>query len=199
MIRKFNTRSLNNMAGIHPDLRRVLDRALQDSPVQFTVIEGLRTVEKQKQNVASGASQTMDSRHITGHAVDLMPFDADGKGSFDWNLYNKLAPAIKAAAALEGVAIVWGGDWKTFRDGPHFELDRRAYPAKKVARKSAAQSTTMRAGFIQVASAGAGGVTAVSSLSGAAQIVALVLCGIIVLAAAWIMRERLRKWVEGDR
>jgi peptidoglycan L-alanyl-D-glutamate endopeptidase CwlK len=166
--------------------------------VQFTVIEGLRTIEKQKENVANGASQTMNSRHITGHAVDLMPLDADGKAAFDWNLYNQLAPAIKAAAALEGVAIVWGGDWKTLKDGPHFELDRRVYPAK-AARKSAAQSTTMQAGFIQVASAGAGGVTAVSSLNGTAQIVALVLCGIIVLAAAWIMRERLRKWVEGDR
>jgi peptidoglycan L-alanyl-D-glutamate endopeptidase CwlK len=198
MIRKFNTRSLKNMEGIHPDLRRVLDRALQDSPVQFTVIEGLRTIEKQKENVANGASQTMNSRHITGHAVDLMPLDANGKAAFDWKLYDQLAPAIKAAAALEGVAIVWGGDWKTFKDGPHFELDRRVYPAK-AARKSAAQSTTMQAGFIQVASAGAGGVTAVSSLSGTAQIVALVLCGVIVLAAAWIMRERLRKWVEGDR
>ena len=199
MIRKFNTRSLSSMAGIHPDLRRVLDRALQDSPLEFTVIEGLRTPEQQKKNVASGASQTMDSRHITGHAVDLLPIGPDGKAAFDWKLYNQLAPAIKAAAALEGVPIVWGGDWKTFKDGPHFELDRRVYPASKVARKSAAQSTTMQAGFIQVASAGAGGVTAVSSLSGTAQIVALVLCGVIALAAAWIMRERLRKWVEGDR
>jgi peptidoglycan LD-endopeptidase CwlK len=128
-MRKWSKRSLDNLQGIHPDLRRVMDRALQESPLDFTVIEGLRTVARQKELVAKGASKTMNSRHITGHAVDLMPTAPNGKGSFDWSLYHRLAPAVKAAAKAEGVALVWGGDWKTFPDGPHFELDRKVYPA----------------------------------------------------------------------
>lgn len=77
--------------------------------------------------------------------------------------------------------------------------NRFSVPAPDVPRDTPVESTTMQAGFIQVASAGAGGVTAVSALSGTAQIVAMVFCGIVVLAALWIMRERLRKWAEGDR
>ena len=128
MTRRFSKRSLSNLKGIHPDLRRVMDRALQDSPLDFVVIEGLRTLERQKQLVASGASRTMNSRHLTGHAVDLMPIGPNGP-SFDWPLYDRLGPAVKEAAEKEGVPLDWGGDWKTFRDGPHFELDRAMYPA----------------------------------------------------------------------
>ena len=126
---KWSKRSLDNLNGIHPDLRRVMDRALRESPLGFTVIEGLRTEARQHELVAKGASRTMNSRHLTGHAVDLMPHGPNGKGSFDWSLYHRLAPAVKAAAKAEGVALVWGGDWKTFPDGPHFELDRKVYPA----------------------------------------------------------------------
>lgn len=129
MTRKWSERSLGNLRGIHPDLRRVMDRALQISPLDFIVIEGLRTQERQRQLVASGASRTMNSRHLTGHAVDLLPIGYDGKAAFDWPLYRKLAPAVKQAAQELGVKIVWGGDWSKFRDGPHFELDRKAYPA----------------------------------------------------------------------
>lgn len=129
MNRKWSERSLGNLSGIHPDLRRVIDRALQTSPLDFIVIEGLRTAARQKQLVASGASKTLNSRHITGHAVDLMPIGPDGKAAFDWPLYHKLGPAVKQAAKDLGVAIVWGGDWRTFKDGPHFELDRKVYPA----------------------------------------------------------------------
>lgn len=135
-MRQWDARSLRNLAGIHPDLRRVMDRALQDAPFAFVVTEGLRTVARQKELVRIGASKTMNSRHITGHAVDLVPFvdvNADGRVSaeemYSWPLYHRLAPTIKAAAAKEGVALVWGGDWRTFKDGPHWELDRRKYPA----------------------------------------------------------------------
>jgi len=83
MTRKYSARSLKNLNGIHPDLRRVIDRALLDSPLDFVVIEGLRTKERQKQLVASGASKTMNSRHLTGHAVDLVPIGPNGKGAFD--------------------------------------------------------------------------------------------------------------------
>jgi peptidoglycan L-alanyl-D-glutamate endopeptidase CwlK len=207
MTRKFSARSIKNMNGIHPDLRRVLDRALQDSPLDFVVIEGLRTKERQAQLVASKASQRLDSRHLTGHAVDLLPIGPNGKPAFDWPLYNQLGPAVKAAAKKEGVELDWGGDWKTFRDGPHFELDRMAYPADgwetkakpPVARTSAAQSTTVQASAVQIASGAGAGIAAIGALDGTAQIVVIGLVGVMMLAAAWIMRERLKKWAEGDR
>lgn len=136
-MKQWDTRSLRNLQGIHPDLRKVMDRALQEAPFAFVVTEGLRTLERQRELVRIGASKTLNSRHLTGHAVDLVPFvdiDKDGKVEteemYAWPLYNKLAPVIKAAALKEGVDIVWGGDWKKFRDGPHWELDRNKYPAK---------------------------------------------------------------------
>ena len=135
-MREWTERSLRNLDGIHADLRRVMDRALQDAPFAFVITEGLRTVARQKELVRIGASRTMRSRHLTGHAVDLVPWvdiDKDGKVEveemYSWPLYHRLAPVIKAAAKAEGVAIVWGGDWAKFRDGPHWELDRRVYPA----------------------------------------------------------------------
>lgn len=123
-----NSRSETNLRGVHADLVKVVRRAAELSPVPFTVIEGLRTVERQRQLVAQGASKTMNSRHITGHAVDLAPHRPDGQIAFDWPLYHKLAPAMKQAAQELGVAITWGGDWK-WKDGPHFELNWSAYPA----------------------------------------------------------------------
>ena len=129
-IRRWSQRSLGNLDGVHPDLRRVMDRALKESPLDFVVIEGRRTEARQRELVRSGASRTMNSRHLTGHAVDLLPIDpADGKGKFDWPLYHRLAPAVKAAAEAENVSITWGGDWSRFRDGPHFELSWHDYPA----------------------------------------------------------------------
>jgi peptidoglycan LD-endopeptidase CwlK len=207
MTRTFGSRSTKNMNGIHPDLRLVLDKALQDSPLDFVVIEGLRTKERQKQLFDSGASKTLDSRHITGHAVDLLPIGPNGKPAFDWPLYNQLGPAVKKAAADLGIELDWGGDWKTFKDGPHFELDRTAYPVGEwetktkppEERTSAAQSTTMQAGAVQIVSGAGAGIAAVGSLDGTAQIVALAFAGVMVLAALWIMRERLRKWADGDR
>jgi peptidoglycan L-alanyl-D-glutamate endopeptidase CwlK len=207
MTRTFGSRSTKNMNGIHPDLRLVLDKALQDSPLDFVVIEGLRTKERQQQLVASGASQILNSRHITGHAVDLLPIGLDGKPAFDWPLYNQLGPAVKKAAADLGIELNWGGDWKKFKDGPHFELDRAAYPVGEWETKakapedrtSAAQSTTVQASAVQIVSGAGAGIAAVGSLDGTAQIVALAFAGVMVLAALWIMRERLRKWADGDR
>lgn len=112
-------RDRKRLAGVHPDLVRVVERAR--GYADFIVTEGLRTVERQKQLVASGASQTMASRHLTGHAVDLAAL-VGGEVRWDWPLYHKLAEAMKRAAKECGVAIVWGGDWRTFKDGPHFEL-----------------------------------------------------------------------------
>ena len=124
---KLGKRSIERLQGVHPDLVKVVERAIDLSPVDFTVLEGLRSPERQQTLVASGASQTLNSRHITGHAVDLGAW-VDNQVDWSWPLYTKIANAMKAAANELGVAIVWGGDWKTFKDGPHFELDRKYYP-----------------------------------------------------------------------
>lgn len=123
---RFSQRSLRNLQGVHHDLVRVVHRALELSPIDFVVTEGLRTRKRQEQLVAAGASRTMNSRHLTGHAIDVAPIVA-GTVRWDWPLFHQLAAAFKQSASEKGVALVWGGDWAKFRDGPHFELDRRVY------------------------------------------------------------------------
>jgi len=136
-------RSLSRLEGVHPDLVRVVKKAAAMSDLDFTVLEGLRTVERQKQLFAQKATKTMNSRHITGHAVDLAPM-IGGKVSWDWPLYHRLAEVMRAASLNEKVPIRWGGTWKllsaiegpitakilsrSFPDGPHFELPRANYP-----------------------------------------------------------------------
>jgi peptidoglycan L-alanyl-D-glutamate endopeptidase CwlK len=123
----FSSRSINNLVGVHPDLVRVAHRAIQISPVDFVITEGRRTRQRQAELVKAGASRTMNSRHITGHAIDFAAL-VGREVRWDWPLYKTIADAFKKAAAELGVAIVWGGDWKSFRDGPHIELDRKKYP-----------------------------------------------------------------------
>ena len=124
----FGSRSLGRLEGIHPDLRKVMDRAIATTDIDFTVLEGMRTMSRQRKLVASGASRTLRSRHLTGHAVDIAPL-VDGKVSWDWPIYHRLAPTIKRAAQDVGVKIEWGGDWRSFKDGPHWQLPWRDYPA----------------------------------------------------------------------
>jgi peptidoglycan L-alanyl-D-glutamate endopeptidase CwlK len=119
------TRDRTRLDGVHPDLVRVVTAARQK--VEFIVVEGVRTRERQAQLIKAGASRTMDSRHLTGHAVDLAP-TLDGEVRWDWPLFYPMAAAMQDAANAMGVALIWGGTWVRFRDGPHFELDRRAYP-----------------------------------------------------------------------
>ena len=121
----FTSRDRERLAGVHPDLILVIERARIALP--FAILEGMRSSERQARLVAAGASRTMHSRHLTGHAVDLGALVA-GEVRWDWPLYERLGAAMKDAAEDEGIALVWGGDWPRFRDGPHFELDRRAYP-----------------------------------------------------------------------
>lgn len=121
---KLSLGSLAKLRGVHPDLVRVIKKAAEITKVEFAVIEGLRTLERQKQLVAAGASKTLKSRHLTGHAADVVPL-VDGRIRWDWPLYHKLAPFIKAAARAENVPIEWGGDWKSFPDGPHWQLPKK--------------------------------------------------------------------------
>lgn len=124
---KLSRRSLERMQGVHPDLVKVVLLAIQLTEVDFGVTEGVRTIEKQREYFAKGASKTMKSRHLTGHAVDLVAY-IGAEVNWGWPLYGKIADAMKRAAKSLGVAIIWGGDWRSFRDGPHFELDRKVYP-----------------------------------------------------------------------
>lgn len=125
---RLGQRSLSRLEGVHPALVRVVKRAITITRVDFTVLEGLRTEERQRKLFAAGATTTMNSRHLTGHAVDLGAY-VDGEVRWDWPLYDQIGNAMKMAALEEEVEIEWGGDWRSFRDGPHFQLPWDKYPA----------------------------------------------------------------------
>lgn len=118
---RFSARSYRAMVGVRPELVAIASRALLLSKVDFGVTEGLRSAERQAQLVRSGASQTLRSRHLTGHAIDLVAY-VGSEVRWDWPLYDQIAAAMKAAAADLAVPIEWGGDWTSFKDGPHFQL-----------------------------------------------------------------------------
>lgn len=122
--------SLKHLQGVHPDLVRVVQDCAANGVMPFTfgVSEGLRTLQQQKLDVASGKSQTMNSRHLDGHAVDLVVL-VQNKVTWAWPPYYKLSDEMKAAATRCGVMIEWGGDWATLKDGPHFQLPRDQYPS----------------------------------------------------------------------
>lgn len=148
-----SSRSLGRLSGLHSDLVGVVERAIKLTDVDFTVLEGLRSESRQAELVKSGASQTMNSRHITGHAVDLGAWVTGGV-RWDWPLYFKIGEAVRLAAIECGVPIEWGAAWgrvlndyssaqaasdeyvderrrqgrQPFMDGPHFQLPRSVYP-----------------------------------------------------------------------
>lgn len=147
MTYQLGTRSKEFLAYVHKDIRAVVEKAIEITPIDFTVTAGKRTLSEQKEMVAKGVSQTLKSRHIDGTAVDLAPI-VDGKISFDWQYFFPLAQAMKDAANELGIKIRWGGCWdfindkegkpedwveayknyrkslgkKAFLDGPHFDL-----------------------------------------------------------------------------
>lgn len=119
---KLGKRSLSRLDGVDGDLVRVVKRAIQVTDVDFTVLEGLRSADRQKVLYERGASTTMKSRHLIGEAVDLGAY-VDGKIDWSWPLYHKIASAMKQSADELGIRITWGGDWKSFKDGPHFQVE----------------------------------------------------------------------------
>lgn len=132
MEHKLNERSLERLKGVHPDLAKVVCRASLLHAHPIIVTEGLRTVERQAELLAAGASRTMKSRHLTGHAVDLAVV-INGEARWDWPLYDALSTTVKRAANELGVPVEWGGDWPRFRDGPHYQLPPRDYPEGQAA------------------------------------------------------------------
>ena len=149
MAYKLSTRSQERLMGVEPELKEVVYEAIKVTKIDFGVIEGLLTEEKQKQLVESGASQTMKSKHLEGRAVDLMAY-IGGRGSWELNVYDEIADAMKEAAVKVDVAVRWGAAWtvtdirewegtmedamnsyidtrrsegrRPFIDAPHFEL-----------------------------------------------------------------------------
>jgi peptidoglycan L-alanyl-D-glutamate endopeptidase CwlK len=124
---KLGARSKARLSGVHPDLVCVVERAIAITPIDFAILEGVRTLARQKQLKAAGASKTLNSRHLTGHAVDLAPY-IGGQVRWDWPLYHRLSAIVKQAAVELAVPITWGGDWRRFKDGPHWELPWKDYP-----------------------------------------------------------------------
>ncbi|MBD9417675.1 M15 family metallopeptidase [Achromobacter sp. ACM04] len=126
---QLSQRSLTRLVGVHPDLVAVVKLAIQRTAVDFTVVEGVRTVAQQREYVERGASKTMNSYHLPqadglGHAVDLAPLVGGAIPWNDWQAFADLASVLKACAAELGVPVEWGGDWKSFKDGPHFQIPR---------------------------------------------------------------------------
>lgn len=128
-------RDLARLKCLHPDLRKVVVECARITTIPFSVNETARTVAQQKINIAKHVSWTMKSRHIPApdglvYAADLIPL-VNGKGTWAWPVYYKFAPIMKQAAKNVGVTVGWGGDWKSTKDGPHWELPWAKYPGKK--------------------------------------------------------------------
>lgn len=133
---QLSARDLKRLEGVHPDLVRVVTRAAELTDIPFMVVEGLRSRERQAELLRLRRSTTSNSRHLTGHAVDLAPLtDQDGDGdievSWRWQDYFRLSPIVKSAAVELSVPIEWGGDWRDFKDGPHWQLPWKSYPTSR--------------------------------------------------------------------
>lgn len=123
---KLGNTSQQRLVGVHPNLVKVVQRAIELSQMDFAVNEGLRTLERQRRLVASGASQTLNSKHLKqadgfGHAVDLVPWgDFDGNGtseiSWNWAHFYPIAHAMRTTAKELGVRVRWGGCWQCLND-----------------------------------------------------------------------------------
>ena len=128
---KLGTKSLSNLKGVHPDLVKVVKRAIELTECDFTVTEGLRTKATQALYVKQGKSQTMNSKHLDGLAVDLAAWV---NGTINWNFdhYFKIADAVRKASIELGIKIKWGGAWRYLND---YDSSRKAYDAYIAERK----------------------------------------------------------------
>lgn len=121
----FSQRSIKAMEGIRPELRQVADRAIELTTHDFVITQGLRTIEQQREYVSEGKSQTMNSRHLVGCAIDYVDYP---EFSYNMKLMTEISKAFKQASKELNIPIHWGGDWKGFVDSSHIELDPEVYP-----------------------------------------------------------------------
>lgn len=129
-----NAKSQAILLSVHPDLAKILSAAMSMSSVSFELTEGRRTLARQKQLLAAGATTTLHSRHVAemnqcgvACAADVVAM-VGGKVRWDWPLYRGIAAVVKQAAMSLSLPIEWGGDWEKFADGPHFQLPWKEYP-----------------------------------------------------------------------
>lgn len=127
---RLSSRSLSRLNGVHPDMVAVVKRAIELTDVDFGVTEGLRTKDRQRELVASGASKTMNSRHLTGHAVDVVAY-LGPEVRWDMGLYYKIAAAFREAAKELNVPVVWGGCWQTINAIPDLDAAVMSYVERK--------------------------------------------------------------------
>ena len=120
---KLSQKSLGKLEKVHPDMQELVKQAIELSTIDFGISEGLRTEERQKLLFKQGKSQTMNSKHLKGLAVDVYAWK-DGGVSWDFLDYEVINIAFTEASVRLSIPYVWGGSWKTFKDGPHFELVR---------------------------------------------------------------------------
>lgn len=120
---RLSQRSKNNLVGVHKYLVEILYAALDESPYDFTVTEGLRTKERQKELYEAGKSTTMNSRHLIGQAFDVMMYDENGKGTWDMKYYKAFNEVVQKIAKRKQYKVTWGGSWESFVDGPHFQIE----------------------------------------------------------------------------
>lgn len=146
-------RSIKALDGVHLDLVAIVHRA-DELGARFHITEGVRTAERQRSLVKAGKSKTLKSRHLTGHAVDFVALTHDGGVTYAEEPMKAVADAFKVAARELGHPIEWGGDWNTFKDTPHVELSRKAYPVngtKIPAPISVPESTSVPAESVSIA------------------------------------------------
>ena len=130
---RLGRRSQKNLIGVNPKLAFLVTEAILITKQDFMVLDGVRTISEQRKLVARGASKTMNSKHLSGNAVDLVAWD-NGKPSWNHLLYRNIEIAMKTVADKHGIKITWGGDWKSFVDMPHWQLkkeDRKRYDIRK--------------------------------------------------------------------
>lgn len=121
---KLGNKSYSNLIGVNPILSSIVVHAISKSKYDFTVFEGIRTHKRQKYLVDTGRSWTMRSNHLTGNAVDLVPWIDNGPRWDGYNtteVFNEIHRCMMESAKEAGVELTWGGDWKT-SDKPHYEL-----------------------------------------------------------------------------
>lgn len=126
---KLGQRSLDRLKGVNPSLVAVFKRACETMPFDVTVLEGLRSYERQQELLMKGATKVSVSRHMSGNALDIAPYPIDWN---DLERFQIVAEHMFKAAEELGVVIRWGGTWERtftkpvkwakFLDAPHFEL-----------------------------------------------------------------------------
>lgn len=192
---KFSRRSANLLSKGHPDLRAVARLALKKSPLDFAVTEVLRTLPTQKRMVAEGKSETLNSRHLTGHALDFAPI-VDGKVSWDFKHAQAIAWAFKEASRELGIPITWGGEWRS-RDGVHIQLAWGAYPLADKPVKTPKTSKTVAAAAAVPLTAVAGKAMEMTHVLGQyGQWGALAALGVVATLGGFIIYERIKKMQE---